>query len=354
MKIGVVFNSDINHPAITGGAYRLLDILTGWQKLYKPKIDLIDNNLVLTGRFSLETKARKLKIKFCLFPYISFLPYRLRIAYSMLAAVITGLFMFPKQDWIYTDFVPATFLPALVIAKLRGIHFCVVCNLLSHDRITRREKFSRFLTLFADLVIVTNPSYIDLLNNKNISVGGYAISRKFHIISGAKKVYDLAFDGSVNDDRKGISTFIKVAEKLKKKAVIITSTRNLAFLENLLIRSTRELFTIRQNISHEEINQILNQSKVFLFPTHTESYGLVIGQALKDGVVVVTSDIPELQVWKDLAVLTNDFFESTKLALENYQRHRKDLLKKIGKSAILTLGYEEIARQEMTLLKKFS
>lgn len=353
MKILVIYNTDPSHPAITGGAFRLVDILTGWQEQFRPKIFLLDNNLVLKGRLGEEIKNRKLKVSYLLFPYLSWFTYRLRIVYDIVATIYIGLFRLSRPDWIYTDFVPATYIPALIIAKLRRIRLCVVCNLLTLDPAPKQERFLRFTTFLSDLIIVANPAYISLINNKNTFFGNSMVSKKFFHIDRIKKQFDLSFVGSVDTDRKGISVFVKIAKKLSKKAVIVTSTKDLGFLERLLTDKRHDLFTIKRNLSQEEVNKTLNQSKVFLFPTRSESYGLVIGEALKAGAVVITGDIVELGFWRDLAILSSDFLKDTKDVFKNYRRIKKELAKKVIKSDILNLDYKKVSAQEMSLLKKF-
>lgn len=353
MKILVLFNTDPVHPAVTGAAFRLLDILTGWQKSARPKITFVDNKLLLEGRFFEEAQKRKLIINYRLYSFVSWLPYHFRLTYAMIAAVLVALRLKTKPDWIYADFVPATFLPALVIGKITGTRVCLVCNLLNMRNSSFRERIYREFARFADLVVVSNPLYRSRLPNSKTFFGASMISKKFHKIPGTKKVYDLVFDGSVNNDRKGISIFIKVATRLNKRAVIITSTKELDFLEKLLAQAKRSLFTIKQNINHEEVNLVLNQSRVFLFPTRTESYGLVIGQALKVGLIVVVSDLPELHFWKDLVLFSTDFGKDTAGVLAHYQRYLEKFATKIKTSPLLNLTPVSVARKEMALLEKY-
>lgn len=347
-------NTDEKHPAITGGAIRHLQIFKEWTETKKAEITIIDNDSIFKSRFYKELKDNRVNTKFLVFKYFKDIPYIIRQLYSIIATIFLGIFKAENFDAIYTDFVPALILPAIIVGKIRRKRVIFVVQLLhlKKDRSLKERFYESFLS-WANLVIVTNPIYKKYIKNKKTFFNGNAVSSEFFPIPDAKKEYDLCFIGSVTDDRKGIKEFVKCSENLYlrnhiKKALIITQSRDLSFLNSLITREN--IFEIRSNPPHAEINLKLNRSKIFLFPSSSESYGLVIGEALKAGIPVIIKDIPEFKIWRGLALFSNNFEEDIIKVLREYSRYQERIKTKSKAYNLLNTTWKEIAQKELQLL----
>jgi len=258
-----------------------------------------------------------------------------------------------KPDLIYTDYVPALLFPALFLKLFYKIKNVIIVQLLATQNYPFREKFYRWLLLtFADKIIITNPIYKTYLHSPKVLVNTNAISDTFRIAAPTKRDYDLIFVGSIEDNRKGINEYLKVVrrlakQKLVKKALIVTQSDptylNLGNKDNFI--------EVRHRLNQEEVANCLNRSKVMLFPTHAESYGLVIGEALRCGALVVTSTIPELAFWGDLVIRSNHYYQDTYSLLKDYDHFFQKLMHQTH-HPLLSITWEAVAKEEISLLER--
>ena len=91
---------------------------------------------------------------------------------------------------------------------------------------------------------------------------------------------------------------------------------------------------------------------MFLFRSLAVCYGLVIGEALKTGTPAVISNIPELKIWKGLAIISNNYIKSTKFILANHSKIMEKLLSQIKKHKLFRQTWENIAIIELNHIKK--
>jgi glycosyltransferase involved in cell wall biosynthesis len=109
------------------------------------------------------------------------------------------------------------------------------------------------------------------------------------------KTFDVVWMGRVHP-QKGIDDLLATFERLKER---LPDFRGLIIgrsgdkLEPLLReRGLAENITFSGLVSEEEKFRLMKSSRVFLMPSHYESWGIVIGEALASGVPVVAYDLP--------------------------------------------------------------
>lgn len=355
MRILFLSNADASHPTITGGSIKHEYVISVWDKKCDISTRILDNSYIIVGQFYQHLRQQKVDFTTQLFPYLAILPYKFRLIYHIIMSVFLGIFISSKIDVIYTDYVPACFFPAIIIKLFTGKKLVITVQLIDMHRETIATHVMNQLLFFVDLLLVSNLEYIKRLHNNNTHLTGYAISSIFKPLPDNKDEYDLCFIGTVDDNRKGIREFVTTARKLYeegliKLALIITQSAKLTYLNSLKLNS--KLFIVKQNLSQEEVNKHLNKSKVFLFPSQAESYGLVIGEALKTGTPAVISNIPELKIWTHLAFSTNNYFKTTKFILLNYSKIKENLGNYIKNHSLFKQTWDDIAIIESNYIKK--
>lgn len=162
---------------------------------------------------------------------------------------------------------------------------------------------------YADKIIVVNPlmkEYIThkfRIDNSLIDVVYHGID-KFLIesVSSKNKIYDGIFLGRFHQ-QKGIFDLIKIWKEVcdvKRNAKLGIIGSGLSEMTAKLIEQIR-LNKLENNISllgvkiGEEKYKILKQSKIFLFPSTYESFGIVALEAMACGLPVVAYDLPEFK-----------------------------------------------------------
>jgi hypothetical protein len=347
MKVLFLSGSDHSHPAISGAVIRQSFLLSFWDKEFS--LTLLDNSYFYHSMFYQYLLKHEVKITFLTFPYLKFLPYKLRLIYHIIGSTFLGLINANKFDIIYSSFTPALFPAAVAIKLLTRKKLIATIQLLDTHHDTKPLLIIKSLLRFADTVLVENKEYFKYVKHSHIYETFHAISPDFKLDPKSPKVYDVCFSGTVDNNRKGIKEFIETAEKLHSKkiiksALIMTPTKNVSYLKSLI--SKPDIFVIKQGLTLTEVNYFLNRSRIFLFPSQAESYGLVIGEALKTGLPTVISDIPELIIWRDLAKATKDYFTVTSSLIDNYTSERNKLLENIPKSRLLKLTWKDVAKIE--------
>lgn len=347
--LSILFFSHADHsfPKISGGAIRYVQLFPLWKQLGAP-VSLIDNSFLFQGEFFRRLSKAYPDIKVLCFPYLSFLPYYFRFVYHLIFSSLIGLPASFKHDIIYSDFTPLQLLPAAFCSIISRKKLVVAVQLYDTAANNLQYRVLKYLLRFSSLVLCCNPYYQRFFPHENAVVTQYAISSEFRPLSRCPKIYGLYFNGHVDDNRKGIAEYVDTATKLYrqgiiKKALIVTTSSNMDYLNSLHLQP--QVFDIKKNLSPSEVARCLNQSQVFLFPTHAESYGLAIGEALRCGVPVVLSQIPEMKIWSGLAVQTSSYYQET---LKLLKKPRPVPLS----HPLLSISWESIAKHDLGYMKK--
>jgi len=115
-----------------------------------------------------------------------------------------------------------------------------------------------------------------------------------------EKVFDGAFVGRIAKE-KGVFDLLEVWKKILKskknaKLLIIGSGLELASLERkIAANGLRDNVLIRGRCNNEELYGSLKSSKVFVFPSLFEGWGIAVAEALACGIPVVAYNIPALR-----------------------------------------------------------
>ncbi|KKQ75898.1 MAG: Glycosyltransferase [Candidatus Woesebacteria bacterium GW2011_GWB1_38_5b] len=355
MNILFISTADHSPPATSGGGVRHANVLPYLGRLLGGKIVIFDNSLIFQSEFYKQLKQSGYLFQVKVFPYLKHIPYKLRIIYHILASATFGFLFRNSFDVILADFTPGMFFSAILVKLITRKKLMISVQLLDTNNYNFTTRIMKRLLRVADGVLVANSVYLKHIKHLNTHQTFHAISTTFKLLTHVKKRFDLCFIGSVENNRKGILEYVNVSENLAKtgrvkSALIITPSRSLDYLATII--SNRELFVVRQNLSQQNVNLCLNQSRVFLFPTHAESFGLVIGEAMRAGVPAVISDIPEMKVWEGLAFLTQDYASQVRVILENYTRVRQKLLQNVRSSHLLNMTWENVAIIEANYIKQ--
>lgn len=165
------------------------------------------------------------------------------------------------------------------------------------------ERLYLFLVKKADLSISVNSSYLGFLkkNNKNTLIIKYDIEKTdFDINKREEKIYDAYFLGRFHE-QKGIFELInivgRVKNKLKKdfKCAMIGNYDcpiGKEFISIVKKRGLEENFIFFGSKTGKEKYEIINRSKIFLFPSYYESFGIVYLEAIAMGIPTVEYDLP--------------------------------------------------------------
>ena len=242
------------------------------------------------------------------------------------------------------------------------------------------EKFLKYLYAKADAVFTPTPFAKRMLAE-------LGVQRPVHVISNGVDLEKFAFDAKSRDQfrdqfglrnftvfgagliipRKGISEFIELAKRLSEYDFIWFGHRwskAMAFHPQM----DREV-SARPNNVHmagyvEEPHKAFCAADILLFPSHTETQGMVLLEAAALGRPIVVRDLPEYEDWLThdencLKGRTNDEFEAHIKQLEKnpelYQRLAESALETAREHSMTVVGnrlkmlYHSLMEEEAVL-----
>ncbi len=116
------------------------------------------------------------------------------------------------------------------------------------------------------------------------------------------KIYDLLFIGEIST-RKNAFMLPVIIEKLKKfnkdiKLLIISHQGQIDKLKNLIKqKDVNKNIDFINYVTEKEKKEYLAKSKIMVFPTEYEGFGIVIAEALASSLPVVLFDVPSLLIF---------------------------------------------------------
>ena len=125
------------------------------------------------------------------------------------------------------------------------------------------------------------------------------------------KIYDTVWAGRIHA-QKGIPDLLSTLEHLSKtienfRALIIGRVQN-ELAPQIEARGLSPYITFSGFVSEEEKFRLLKSSRVFLMPSHYESWGIVVGEALACGLPVVAYQLePYRQIFGDFITVVPCF-----------------------------------------------
>lgn len=235
-------------------------------------------------------------------------------------------------------FVPNNTLPNLISGYVIGFIFQLpICTVVHHVDIPfskaglkdcsvytsyRNIKYSKLVSLAktlafyitlpllkrAEAIIAVSNFTAKALRNNGVSgakvfVSGNAVD--LDLISKVEpyadeKIFDGVFVGRIAKE-KGVFDLLKVWKKVVEvrkgaKLLIIGSGLELSFLkEKILASGLENRVFVRGRCSDRGLYSLLKSSKVFIFPSLFEGWGIAVAEALACGLPVVAYDIPALR-----------------------------------------------------------
>lgn len=299
-------------------------------------------------------------------------------------------------------FVPNNTLPNLISGYVLGFIFqlpiCVVvhhidtpfckgglkdsslyssyCNMKYSKLVSLAKTFAFYITL----PLLKRPEAIIAVSNftaKTLKVHGVSGSKVFvsgnaidlDFISKVKphvdeKVFDGVFVGRIAKE-KGIFDLLKVWKKVVKvrknaKLLIIGSGLELPFLkEKIVVSGLAGKVLVRGRCNDRELYSLLRSSKVFVFPSLFEGWGVAVAEALACGLPVVAYDIPALrEVFGELEsvylVPVKDIgrMVSTVLRILELGENEWSRFSRFSKSFARRFRWEKVAKKDLRVLKR--
>jgi glycosyltransferase involved in cell wall biosynthesis len=175
-------------------------------------------------------------------------------------------------------------------------------------------------------------------NKIEVIYNGY--NTKYKVIKNSIKKNQILYVGSMNI-RKNFIGILKAYELLndtKYKLIIVgnfSSNFNLDTKTNIMLNMAKQNPNIefRNGITDDELVQIYNESKLFIFPSFYEGFGLPVPEAMACGTPVICSDTTSLpEVGGDAVVYCNpnnieDIKEKIMIVL-NDEKLQKQMIQK--------------------------
>jgi glycosyltransferase involved in cell wall biosynthesis len=215
-------------------------------------------------------------------------------------------------------------------------------------------------------IAVSKATEEDLRQNYEIGhtsiVGNGVNFNAFKEIESHRKKYDAAYLGRVSKE-KGICTLIEswsiLINQTPKAILVLIGGINDNFKNECC--SLVKKFNLSKNvvftgfISDQEVATVLHSSKLFVFPSEEEGFGLAILEAMAAGLPCILSDLPALREnFNDYAIFVrpNDVKGFAQAALDLLHDHdRFKLLQTKGKRLAKDYSWDNVARKELAALR---
>ncbi|HUW47294.1 MAG TPA: glycosyltransferase, partial [Patescibacteria group bacterium] len=176
-----------------------------------------------------------------------------------------------------------------------------------------------------------------------------------------KGVYDGIFVGRISRD-KGIFDLVHIwkrvaAWKPDSRLVIVGQGPDLPKLKKLIDSSYMSSnIMLKGGCSDAELYVLLKASKVFLFPSRFEGWGLAVGEALGAGLPVVCYDIPALrevfgECWSVFFTRVGDVERFAKTVVKIFEENGLAELEAVSKEFARRFNWEEVALKDLNTIE---
>jgi len=189
--------------------------------------------------------------------------------------------------------------------------------------------------------------------------------QKFVVLNNIKKKNQILYVGSMNE-RKNFSSIIKAFETLNNNNYTLLMVGN--FLSNFIIDDeTRELINaaksnpnikFKNGVNDDELVQIYNESKLLVFPSFYEGFGLPVLEAMACGTAVVCSDATSIpEVGGDAVVYCDPYNVEDikdKIALVLADENLQKSMRQKGVLRAKEFTWEKSAREHMRVFDRMT
>lgn len=294
---------------------------------------------------------------------------------------VFGLLKSVEVDVLYTtgDFF-CDILPAFYLKKKLGIKWVANIYHINESPFVRKgnsflakavsyilQRFSFiFIKRHADAVFLINENVKDDLvkmgfGPSRLSVTGLGVDTKnLKTQISSLKTYDGCFLGRLNPT-KGIFDLPKiwkrVTEKIPEAKLVLIGGGEVWLGE---LRSKVQKLDLSKNIeiagfvSEEKKLKLLSQSKVFVFPSYEEGWGIAVAEAMALGLPVVAYDLPVYKEVFPRAIVTNKVGDIEAMAQSILKLLRDENEHKLwqgkGHNVVQKYDLDEVAKQQWEII----
>ena len=189
------------------------------------------------------------------------------------------------------------------------------------------------------------------------------LDKKFKPLKNIKKKNQILYVGSLNERKNFYGTIeaFLTLNNINLKLIMVgnfskTFSLNKKSIEILKNAKQNENIIFRSNVSNNELVKLYNESKLFVYPSFYEGFGLPILEAMACGVPVVTSNISSMpEVGGDAVVYCNPFsVEDIKAKIEMVlfnEKLQKEIIQK-GLQRAKKFTWEQSANEHMKVFKE--
>jgi len=364
MKILVVINGWATK--MSGGDYHILKVAKFWSKDHKisyllPRLGYDYSKSFLRGKPLVYNSFLEKEMK-----------NNLSIALLYIIRILKVLFNPPKENFdvviasshFLYDIIPAAYIALknpsckLVVyyhgmpAKRRKL--LIKFGRRINDAISINIIRKQYDLVFAINIIIKDSLLRKGINIQKIKLTSNGIDKTITFTDSEEKEYNACFLGRLVEG-KGIFDLVdvwkNVTNELNGKLIIIGDGPDKQKLMKRIKKEDLEEKIILAGYLNEEKYEILVKSKIFLFPSYKESWGIVIAEALSSGLPVITYDLPAYhEVFGDfiISVPMGDKVQMAEKAiflLKNPKVRKK--YSEAGKNFIKVYGWHNVSIKQL-------
>ena len=229
--------------------------------------------------------------------------------FNLLRLFITVLRNGRQFDLLYcTGTYPEAAYFTLMVSKVLSIPFVIRVHHsvgfdMKYHSIIRNKMLKSALKHSFEIIALDNPETIISLREYSYKLAKYCIGINLHEYYQSPKVYDAVFIGSL-EERKGIkylpTIWAQVLKKLPDHRLLVLGNGSL--MEELFTAIKKEGIDgnviVKGYVSEDEKRDILAKTKVLVFPSLLEGFGVVIAEAMASRCVPVIWNLSCFEIFK--------------------------------------------------------
>ena len=309
---------------------------------------------------------------------------RFLVRLLQLFRVIKTILLIPKLENNYdivvsTSHLPYDSIPAVLLKLM--IRKVKICSYFHEILPTLKGKnfFHRLLSVIAwRFSIFLGKTFFDLIFVVNDSVRNYFIKKGLNPqkviltsngiyyneilnINHEKKEYEGVFVGQLIQ-RKGVPDLVKawkivvMKHPFAKFCIIGDGPERKKIEEKIKEEGLVKNITLVGRVEEEEKYKLMKKSKVFIFPSYQEGWGIVIAEAMACGLPVVAYDLPVYREIFDDYISTVEVGNYRQMAekivdtIETYQDYEKTA--KEARNFVSKYSWKRVAEHELSHIEK--